>query len=135
QDQRKSLIQDNSVQAESGDSDQRRPRSEGESRGDMSARGAGRRSRDEMQAAPPAALTDLAPILATAEKEWKNNPVATINIIQPNTAKAEIELRALNGVSVAYRNVYPSLAFNGVTGELKLDQTTLKTPSVANGIY
>lgn len=138
QDQRKSLIQDNSVQAESGDSDQRRPRSEGENRGergDMSARGEARRSRGDASPARPAPLADLAPILAAAEKQWKNNPVATINIIQPNTAKAEIELRALNGVSVAYRNVYPSLAFNGVTGELKLDQTTLKTPSVTNGIY
>ncbi|MFI9457257.1 PepSY-associated TM helix domain-containing protein [Acinetobacter sp. NPDC052428] len=142
QDQRKSLIQDNSIQAESreshSESKERRPQAERENRGErgeMSARGAGRRSRDEMQAAPPAALTDLAPILATAEKEWKNNPVGTINIIQPNTAKAEIELRALNGVSVAYRSVYPSLAFNGVTGELKPDQTTLKPPSVANGIY
>lgn len=138
QDQRKSLIQDNSVQAESGDSDQRRPRSEGENRGergDMSARGEARRSRGDAPPARPAPLSDLVPILAAAEKQWKNNPVATINIIQPNTAKAEIELRALNGVSVAYRNVYPSLAFNGVTGELKPDQTTLKTPSVANGIY
>ena len=135
QDQRKSLIQDNSVQAESGDSDQRRPRSEGERRGDMSARGEARRSRGDAPPARPAPLSDLVPILAAAEKQWKNNPVATINIIQPNTAKAEIELRALNGVSVAYRNVYPSLAFNGVTGELKLYQTTLKTPSVANGIY
>ncbi|MCO8090732.1 MULTISPECIES: PepSY-associated TM helix domain-containing protein [Acinetobacter] len=138
QDQRKSLIQDNSVQAESGDSDQRRLRGEGESRserGDMSARSEARRSRGDAPPARPAPLADLAPILAAAEKQWKNNPVATINIIQPNTAKAEIELRALNGVSVAYRNVYPSLAFNGVTGELKPDQTTLKTPSVANGIY
>lgn len=138
QDQRKSLIQDNSVQAESGDSDQRRLRGEGESRserGDMSARGEASRSRGDAPPARPAPLADLAPILVAAEKQWKNNPVATINIIQPNTAKAEIELRALNGVSVAYRNVYPSLAFNGVTGELKPDQTTLKTPSVANGIY
>ncbi|MGV2949661.1 PepSY domain-containing protein [Acinetobacter lwoffii] len=142
QDQRKSLIQDNSIQAESreshSESKERRPQAERENRGErgeMSARGAGRRSRDEMQAAPPAALTDLAPILATAEKEWKNNPVGTITVIQPNTVKAEIELRALNGVSVAYRNVYPSLAFNGVTGDLEPDHTTLKIPSVANGIY
>src|SRR5690606_29557487 len=137
--QRKSLIQDNSIQAEGrGEDEERRPRAERENhseRGEMSAHSESHRSRDEMQATPPAPLTDLAPILATAEKEWKNNPVGTITIIQPNTIKAEIELRALNGVSVAYRNVYPSLAFNGVTGDLKPDQTTLKTPSVANGIY
>ena len=142
QDQRKSLVQDNSIQAESreshSESKERRPQAERENRGErgeMSARSEGRRSRDEMQAAPPAPSTDLTPILATAEKEWKNNSVGTITIIQPNTVKAEIELRALNGVSVAYRNVYPSLAFNGVTGDLEPDQTTLKTPSVANGIY
>ena len=136
QDQRKSLIQDNGAPAESNEAKQRRPRSEGQGRGErgeMSARGEGRGSRAE--AARPAALTDFAPVLAAAEKEWINNPVGTINIIQPNTTKAEIELRALNGVSVAYRNVYPSLSFNGVTGELKPDQTTLNTPSVANGIY
>ncbi len=142
QDQRKSLVQDNSIQAESreshSESKERRPQAERENhgeRGEMSARSEGRRSRDEMQATPPAPSTDLNPILATAKKEWKNNPVDTITIIQPNTVKAEIELRALNGVSVAYRNVYPSLAFNGVTGDLEPDQTTLKTPSVANGIY
>ena len=142
QDQRKSLVQDNSIQAESreshSESKERRPQAERENRGErgeMSARSEGRRSRDEMQAAPPAPSTDLNPILATAKKEWKNNPVGTITIIQPNTVKAEIELRALNGVSVAYRNVYPSLAFNGVTGDLEPDQTTLKMPSVANGIY
>ncbi|KGH49770.1 membrane protein [Acinetobacter idrijaensis] len=142
QDQRKSLVQDNSIQAESRDSHseskERRPQAERENRGErgeMSARSEGRRSRDEIQAVPPAPLTDLTPILATAEKEWKNNPVGTITIIQPNTIKAEIELRALNGVSVAYRNVYPSLAFNGVTGDLEPDQTTLKMPSIANGIY
>ena len=142
QDQRKSLVQDNSIQAESreshSESKERRPQAERENRserGEMSARSEGRRSRDEIQAVPPAPLTDLTPILATAEKEWKNNSVGTITIIQPNTVKAEIELRALNGVSVAYRNIYLSLAFNGVTGDLEPDQTTLKMPSVANGIY
>src|SRR5690606_10573079 len=142
QDQRKSLIQENSIQTDSregrSESKERRLRAEkanrGE-RGEMSAHGESRRSRDEMQVASPAPLTDLTPILATAEKEWKNNPVGTITTIQPNTIKAEIELRALNGVSIAYRNVYPSLAFNGVTGDLEPDQTTLKMPSIANGIY
>lgn len=142
QDQRKSLVQDNSIQAESreshSESKERRPQAERENRGErgeMSARSESRHSRDEMQAAPPAPLIDLNPILAIAEKEWKNNPVGTITIIQPNTVKAKIELRALNRVSVAYRNIYPSLAFNGVTGDLEPDQTTLKMPSVANGIY
>ncbi|MFV5490032.1 PepSY-associated TM helix domain-containing protein [Acinetobacter sp. ASP199] len=150
QDQRKILVQDNSTATESregrgeGDGEragrgesrtegeQHRPRSDGEARG---KRGAGRRSRDEDRPAHPAPLTNLTPVLAAAEKEWNNNPIGTITIIRPNTSQAEIELRALNGVSVAYRSVYPSLEFNGVTGALKPDQTELKTPSVANGIY
>lgn len=177
QDQRKTLVQDNSQRTESregrgerggemserGEGEERRPRTEDQTRnehgGKMSARGEGRnegeergpraggetrgergeregrRSRREGHSARPAPLADFEPIFTQAELEWKNNPVGTLTIIQPNTSKAEIELRALNGVSVAYRSVYPSLAFNGVTGELKPDQTKLKTPSVANGIY
>ena len=91
------MIQNTSIQAESregrSESKERRPQAERENRderGEMSARGTGRHSRDEMQAAPPAALIDLAPILATAEKEWKNNPVGTITIIQPNTVKLKL---------------------------------------------
>lgn len=130
QDQRKTLVQDNSQRTESREG-------RGERGGEMSERGEGeeRRSRGEGRSARPAPLADFEPIFTQAELEWKNNPVGTLTIIQPNTSKAEIELRALNGVSVAYRSVYPSLAFNGVTGELKPDQTKLKTPSVANGIY
>src|SRR5690606_29597979 len=82
QDQRKSLIQGNNTQAESRDGEQRRPRSERESRGErseISAHGERRHSRGEAPAERPALLTDLAPVLATAEKEWKNNPVGTIN--------------------------------------------------------
>lgn len=156
QDQRKTLVQDNSQEAESRagrsehggemngrgegrtEAEERRPHGAGEARGErgeMAGRGEARRSRDENPSARPAPLTDLAPVLAAAEKEWNNNPVGTITIIRPNTSKAEIELRALNGVSVAYRSVYPSLEFNGVTGALKPDQTELKTPSVSNGIY
>lgn len=98
-------------------------------------RGQGRPDRSRGRSEHPAPLTDFAPIFTTAQKEWPKNEVSTITIIKPNTNKSEIEIKALNGVSVAYRSVYPSLVFNGVTGELKEDQITLKTPSVANGIY
>ena len=110
-------------------------RVEGMQRGPQ-AEGEGRRQHNEKPAVVAAPLTELSPILAFAEKEWKNNPVGTITIIQPNTTRAQIELRALNGESVAYRNVYQSLQFNGVTGENTTDESTkLKSPSVANGIY
>ncbi|ATO18444.1 hypothetical protein BS636_01535 [Acinetobacter sp. LoGeW2-3] len=127
------------MQARSEHSEGRRERHEGEQRRPRgeNARGDGeyRHGRGEGRRERPAPLTDLAPVFETAQQEWPNNEVATITIIKPNTNKAEIELKALNGVSVAYRSIYPSLAFNGVSGELKEDQTTLKTPSVANGIY
>ncbi|WP_168526516.1 PepSY-associated TM helix domain-containing protein [Acinetobacter sp. A3] len=128
QDQRKTLVQDNHQEAQSRAGRSQRG-------GEMADRSEARRARDANISTHLAPLTDLAPILSTADKEWKNNPVGTITIIQPNTSKAEIELRALNGVSVAYRSVYPSLEFNGVTGALKPDQTLLNRPSVANGIY
>lgn len=149
QDQRKTLVQDHSAAIESREGHGERGseiagrgegRTEGEEHrphGDSKARGERNEmaARDEGRPTHPAPLTDLAPILVAAEKEWNNNPVGTIIIIRPNTNKAEIEVRALNGISVAYRNVYPSLEYNGVTGELKPNQTKLKTPSVANGIY
>src|SRR5690606_8462509 len=119
QDQRKSLIQNTSIQAESrerrSESKERRPQAERENRGErgeISARSEGRRSRDEMHAAPHVSLTDLVAIIVTAVKELKNNPVGMISIIQPNPLNAEIELRALSGVSVSDRNIYPRLAFN-----------------------
>ena len=156
QDQRKSMLQESEAPVEQNQRGNRADqgnmaargetsqRAEGEARTETArndgaerpARGEGRRQRGEKPAVVAAPLTDLAPILAFAEKEWKNNPVGTITIIQPNTTRAEVELRALNGESVAYRNVYQSLQFNGVTGENTTDESTqLKSPSVANGIY
>lgn len=64
----------------------------------------------------PAALANLEPILADARAQWLHNPVGTINIIAPNTSRAQIELRALHSAGVATRNVYPSLRYDGVTG-------------------
>lgn len=126
QDQRKSLIEQNQDETES-----KKARPE---HGKMMAMQEGR-GRKQMQAQQPAPLADFAPIFAQAEREWKNNPVGSISIIKPNTDKARIELTALNGVSVAYRYLHPSLEFNGVTGKLSPDQSALKTPSTATGIY
>ena len=135
QDQRKTLLQEQPATRETD------ARQEGEARpnrtnGDaQSERGEGRRGGKEQHLVQAAPLADFAPIFAQANQEWKHNPIATVTIVKPNTTQAKIELRALNGVSVAYRNVYPSLAFNGVSGELNVDDTQLNTPSTANGIY
>ncbi|WP_180081533.1 MULTISPECIES: PepSY domain-containing protein [unclassified Acinetobacter] len=94
-----------------------------------------RKKRDDkpVVAAP---LTNLAPIVMAVQKEWKTNPISTISIIAPNTDQAKIELRALHGESVAYRNVYASKQFDGVSGKDLTDESAkLKNPSVPMGIY
>lgn len=96
-------------------------------------RGRGERGQKQVQAAP---LADLAPIIADAHKQWPNNPIGTISIVAPNTTKAEIELRALHGESVAHRNICQSLSYNGVTGVEKPDDgSSLNNPSVPAAIY
>lgn len=86
--------------------------------------------------AQPAPLADLSPMLVNAQLEWKNNPIGSITIIAPNTDQAEVELRALYGESVAHRNVYPSLQYDGVTGKNISDEhARSKNPSIPMGIY
>ncbi|UUS59941.1 MULTISPECIES: PepSY domain-containing protein [unclassified Acinetobacter] len=101
----------------------------GEGRGD-------RRSKRQEQPIVAAPLTNLAPIVTAVQAEWKTNPISTVSIIAPNTDQAKIELRALHGESVAYRNVYASKLFDGVTGKDLTDESAkLKHPSVPMGIY
>ncbi|MCL6233028.1 PepSY-associated TM helix domain-containing protein [Acinetobacter amyesii] len=101
----------------------------GEGRGD-------RRSKREEQPVVAAPLTNLAPIVTAVQAEWKTNPISIVSIIAPNTDQAKIELRALHGESVAYRNVYASKQFDGVTGKDFTDESAkLKHPSVPMGIY
>ena len=84
----------------------------------------------------PAPLTDLAPIMVAVQQQWKDNPIASINIISPNTDQAKIELRALRAESVAHRNVYATLNYNGVTGQDETDKNLrIKNPSIPSGIY
>ena len=106
-------------------------------RGNLQTRGngEGRRQR-EKPTMQPALLTDLTPVLENAQREWKNTPIGSINIIAPNTNQAQIELRALHGESVAHRNVYQTLNFDGVTGQKITDKNDrLNNPSIPMGIY
>jgi uncharacterized iron-regulated membrane protein len=94
-----------------------------------------RRAKHQQEAGQPAALTDLAPIIANAQTQWKDNPIASIQIIAPNTTNASIELRALYAKSVIQRGVYPVLKFNGVTGKNISDDLQARNTSVPMGIY
>ncbi|WP_089604676.1 PepSY-associated TM helix domain-containing protein [Acinetobacter piscicola] len=81
-------------------------------------------------------LIDLVPLVATAQSQWKENPIASINIIAPNTNNATIELRALYAKSVAHRNVYSSLKFDGATEKsIVKDDTRENKLSIPVGIY
>lgn len=94
-----------------------------------------RRAKHQQEAGQPTALTDLAPIIANAQTQWKDNPIASIQIIAPNTTNASIELRALYAKSVIQRGVYPVLKFDGVTGKDISDDLQARNTSVPMGIY
>ena len=137
QDQRKSLIEqpENSASERKNGANQENRQARDVTRENAEGRGE-RRKRGQNQKVQAAPLANIEPILLEAKAEWKNNPVSTILIKSPNTTKASIELRALNAVSVAHRNVYETLEFNGVTGKNTTnDSAKLKNPSVPNGIY
>ena len=138
QDQRKALVET---------PEQAQSRSEGRSENTQGQNARGENAQGQMargergenrrkQKPQPAPLADLTPMLTYAQLEWKDNPVGSIKITAPNTTRAKVELQALHGESVAYRSVYQSMQFNGVSGENTTDESAkLRSPSVPMGIY
>lgn len=149
QEQNRALVQENKPEGresaqgreERGERPQQARANSAQNQGENRAEGRGegrgdRRSKREEQPVVAAPLTNLAPIVTAVQAEWKTNPISTVSIIAPNTDQAKIELRALHGESVAYRNVYVSKQFDGVTGKDLTDESAkLKHPSVPMGIY
>ena len=134
QDQNRALVQENK-ESKPSDAASNRNQPANAERAQGAERGEKRRGREKKEA-QPAELTNVTPILAYAQQEWKNNPIGTISIIAPNTNQAKIELRALHGESVTYRNVYASLQFDGDTGKnITDDSSSLKNPNIPMGIY
>lgn len=133
QDQRAGLIQQNSEQRQRGSSNQEKQHASSEH--NQENRAERRRQRQE-KISEFAPLTDLSPIITATQKQWKQNPIASINIVAPNTTQAKIELRALHAESVAHRNVYSSLKYDGVTGkDITNNDAQLNNPSIPTGIY
>lgn len=149
QEQNRALVQENKPEGresaqgreERGERPQQARANSAQNQGENRAEGRGegrgdRRSKRQEQPIVAAPLTNLAPIVTAVQTEWKTNPISTVSIIAPNTDQAKIELRALHGESVAYRNVYASKQFDGVTGKDLTDESAkLKHPSVPMGIY
>ena len=74
--------------------------------------------------------------MTEVQTQWKNNPIASINIVAPNTDQAKIEIRALHAASVAHRNIYDTVEYDGVTGQnLTAENPQIRNPSIPNGIY
>ena len=125
QEQNRALVQNNASE--------NMPRAEHSNHEGQQAQGDRKRKKSEAQPAP---LADLKPMIEHAQLEWKTNPISTVSIIAPNTTQAQVELRALYGESVAFRNIYANLQFDGVTGKNTTDDSSgLKNPSVPMGIY
>ena len=138
QEQNRAMVQGGKVENKNQTTNQRQDANENSAElSNMQTRGngEGKRQREKLQA-HPAPLADLTPILENAQLQWKSNPIGSINIIAPNTNQAQIELRALHGESVAHRNVYQTLNFDGVTGQKITDKNDrLNNPSIPMGIY
>ena len=138
QEQNRAMQQGGKVENKNQATNQRQGANENSAEhGNLQTRGNGesRRQREKPKA-HPAPLADLTPILENAQLQWKSNPIGSINIIAPNTNQAQIELRALHGESVAHRNVYQTLNFDGVTGQKIIDENDrLNNPSIPMGIY
>jgi len=64
----------------------------------------------------PAALVDLAPLLAQARTQWHGEAVGRINIYRPHDANARIELIAADDGHVSHHR--GKLVFDGVSGAL-----------------
>ena len=138
QEQNRAMQQGGNTQNKNQATNQRQGANENSAeRGNLQTRGNGEgRRQSEKTQAHPAPLAGLTPIIENAQHEWKNNPIGSINIIAPNTNQAQIELRALHGESVAHRNVYQTLNFDGVTGQKIIDKNDhLNNPSIPMGIY
>ncbi|WOE31654.1 MULTISPECIES: PepSY-associated TM helix domain-containing protein [unclassified Acinetobacter] len=137
QEQSRALLDNNSAESKPKHSSEPRRHQMNENRpprGEQSTMRADRqRQNSEQQFAP---LANISAIVNTAQQQWHDNPVGSITVMAPNTTQAQIELRALHGESVAFRNVYANLQFDGVTGQnISNENTQLKNPSVAMGIY
>ncbi|MCQ4289352.1 PepSY domain-containing protein [Pseudomonas stutzeri] len=84
----------------------------------------------DVQVAP---LTDLRPLLEIAEQHWPRG-TGSVQVSQPGTADAVIELREHGGDSLIDRGSSERLRFNGVTGE-QLNGPVSAPISGANATY
>jgi uncharacterized iron-regulated membrane protein len=84
--------------------------------------------------APPAPLGDVVAMLAHAQQQWPDKTITSVSITNPNRQNAEVEIRAMETDSFISRSQFPSMKFNGVTGDLIAAPAPAPT-SIASAIY
>jgi uncharacterized iron-regulated membrane protein len=80
-----------------------------------------------------AALTDITPLLAAAQREWPNG-VGSVQVSQPGRSNARITLREHGGHSLVDRGNSRQMTFDGVTGE-RLPDPAGRDVSSASAVY
>lgn len=95
----------------------------------------GRDARVQLPTKPYIEMTPIIPLWQQAQAQFSDKSVTTISIINPNTADAEIEIRAAETESLANRRLIPSMKFNGVTGAVITTQDVISTPTIPASIY
>ncbi|MCD2511882.1 PepSY-associated TM helix domain-containing protein [Comamonas endophytica] len=93
--------------------------------------GAGRAGR--AQAAEPAALASIAPMMEIAQAHWPERGVGSIVVQRPGTPQASIELREQGARSVVRGAAGERLLFDGVTGEPR-NAPEARVPSTAQAV-
>lgn len=97
-------------------------------------RGAPERGAERSAGVPVAAeLTAIAPLLAQAQQQWPRG-AASIQVSNPNTQRAQIELREHGGDSLIERGRGQQMRFDGVTG-MPLAMPATPPTSVTNAVY
>ncbi|EKT4467265.1 PepSY domain-containing protein [Pseudomonas putida] len=96
---------------------------DGDTRAYFQAQGNARLEQPRSLARQPGVLVDVAPLLAEAQARL--GPIAGLNIRNPNTAAARIEVRPELGNRIALTKGH-AMVFDGVTGELLADVPELR---------
>lgn len=104
---------------------------DGDTRAYFQAQGNARLEQPRSLARQPGVLVDVAPLLAEAQARL--GPIGGVNIRNPNTAAARIEVRPELGNRIALTKGH-TMVFDGVTGELLADVPELRPASLTQRV-
>ncbi len=65
-----------------------------------------------------APMVDISTLAQSVQKQWGDNPIASVRVNKPNTVESEIEIVASRTTTLLNRESIPAIKFNGVTGQI-----------------